>query len=128
MRLFKLFISFFTQKLKFLRNHNEELTILIAVAVFFFSPYVLRFFDPTAGVYDAGVLQLICVAIIAFSIFQSFNWLVMRIVWPSVRSYFENHFVFDFNTLTPWQKVKASLSIYFLSLLFLVLLFVKIAA
>jgi hypothetical protein len=112
---------------RLLRNHNEELTLVIAVALFFLSPRVLHWVDPTAGVYDAGILQLLIVSIIAFCVFNSFNWLIMRIVWPSIRSYFENHFAFDFNELTPWQKIKTSLFIYFSLFLALVALFVKVA-
>jgi hypothetical protein len=122
-----LLLSLFRAIWRLLRNHNEELTLIIAVVLFFLSPRVLHWVDPTAGVYDAGILQLLNVAIIAFCVFNSFNWLTMRIVWPSVRSYFENHFVFDFNELTPWQKIKTSLFIYFSLLLALVALFVKVA-
>lgn len=115
--------SWYQGVVKRFRNHHEELTLLIAFLLFFLSPPFFRLFDPTAGSYDAGVLQLIILAIVALCVFQSFTWLVMRIVWPSIRAYLENDFVFDFNTLQPWQKITVSLFVYFLPYLFLVLLY-----
>ena len=41
---------------------NEIIGIPLAILIFWFSPVALRWLDPTAGVYDAGVLQSLSVA------------------------------------------------------------------
>ncbi len=69
---------------RFLKSCNEELVIVVALAVFFLMPHLLRQIDPTAGAYDAGVLQVISVAVIAFCVFKSFTWFILRVIWPSI--------------------------------------------
>lgn len=105
-----------------LKKQNEYLPMIIAVLVFYVSPYVLRAIDPTAGTYDVGVLQVIILTIIMFCVFQSVVWMALKVNWLSIRCYFEDRFSTDFKTLQPWQKIVISLCVYFSLLFALVLL------
>jgi hypothetical protein len=107
---------------QWLLKHNEYIPLAAAVILFWFSPYLLRMIDPTAGTYDVGVLQVNITAIIAFCIFQAVVWMALKINWLAIRCYFEDQFINDFNTLTSWQRISVSLSVYFLLLYALVLL------
>lgn len=102
---------------KFLVKHSEYLMLLIAVLLFWLSPYVLRQIDPTAGTYDIGVLQTIILAVISFCVFQSLVWFTLKVNWLPIRCYFEDQFTTDFKNLTPWQKILIC-SAYYLVLLF----------
>ena len=85
---------------------EELLGIPVALLIFFFSPVVLRWIDPTAGAYDAGVLQIIIYATVALLIFNGLSWMGIKLVFPEVFHYFQNKFKTDFDKLTEWQKVK----------------------
>jgi hypothetical protein len=96
--------------IQFLKEHAA---ILFALVSFFIYPYVIRLFDETAATYDAGVLQIPVVTIIMFTIFQWAVWQVVNNLWPELGKYFKNEFNNDFKSLEKWQRVKASLFVYF---------------
>ncbi|WP_457126099.1 hypothetical protein [Mucilaginibacter sp. HD30] len=107
---------------KYLLKHNEYLLLASAILIFWLSPFVLRAIDPTAGSYDVGVLQIPITAIISFCIFQSVVWVTMKLNWLSLRTYFEEEFIYDFKQLPSWLKIIISLLVYFLLMFSLVLL------
>lgn len=92
---------------------KEHFAILGALATFFIYPYVIRWIEPTAATYDAGVLQIIVITIIMFTIFQWAVWQVVKNLWPELGRYFKTEFNSDFKSLDKWQKQKISLCIYF---------------
>lgn len=56
----------------FLRRHGQELVgIPAALAVFYASGLLLRWFEPASGIYDAGVLQRNAVVIVSLLIGSS---------------------------------------------------------
>jgi hypothetical protein len=108
--------------INWLKKQNEFIPLIIAFLVFYYSPYALRWIDPTAGTYDIGILQVFITAIIGFCTYQAIVWMALNINWPMLRDYFENHFRSDFKTLTPWQKIQVSLYVYSLLLASIVVL------
>lgn len=107
---------------KFLKLYSEYTTLIVAIILFFVSPYILRAIDPTAATYDAGILQQGIVAVILFCAFQAFTWLALNMVWPDLAKYLDTYFKSDFFKLSVCQKITVSLSVYFLVFFFLVLL------
>lgn len=107
-----------------IKEWKEEFwSIPLAFLLFFISPYILRWFDPTAGVYDAGVLQIILFASISLLVFNGLAWLGVKIVFPEVFEYFQLKFKDEFtNKLTSWERAKLSLFVFSLFLAALVLL------
>src|SRR5690606_7712181 len=92
---------------------KEYAALIAMLSLFFISPYLLRALDPTAATFDAGVLQVIIVTLIQFSIFMAVTWSVVNTIWPDLGRYFKIHFSGEFNTLSSWQRVKVSLFVYF---------------
>nr|WP_213488817.1 hypothetical protein [Mucilaginibacter sp. Bleaf8] len=114
--------KFKTTLIHWLKKHNEYLPLLIAVLLFYFSPYALRMLDPTAGTYDVGVLQVELLAVIYFCIVQAVVWMALKVNWLPLRDYFENEFANHFKNLSPWQKMCVSLFVYFFLMFSLVIL------
>ncbi|WP_317899428.1 hypothetical protein [Aurantibacillus circumpalustris] len=92
---------------------NEAIGIALAVALFLCTPHLLRWIDPTAGAYDAGVLHIIVFSVVAILTFSFLSWVGMQINFGEVFNYVQNGFVKDFKGLTGWQKICAVLLVYF---------------
>lgn len=103
-------------------QHGEYILLATAILLFLVSPFLLRCYDPTAGTFDVGVLQVNITSIISLFIFCSVSWLMLKVIWPDLRHFFENEFGAAFTSLTSWQKVITSLFIYCFIVLVLVML------
>lgn len=96
--------------INYIKEWKEELwSIPAALLIFFLSPYALRLIDPTAGSYDAGVLQIILYAAVAMLIFNGLAWMGVKQVFPEIFRFFQEQFKNEFQKLTEWQRVKISL-------------------
>lgn len=92
---------------------KEELfSIPLALLIYFFSPYALRWIDPTAGTYDAGIFQIIIFGTVSLLIYNGLAWMGVKQVFPEVFSYFQNTFKKDFQSLQSCQKIVISLCIW----------------
>ncbi|MBB2149175.1 hypothetical protein [Pedobacter gandavensis] len=107
---------------KAFKTLKEYTALIVAVLLFFVSPFILHYLDPVAATYDAGVFQVINLAVIQFCVYMAITWTVVKNIWPAIGQYFKTSFNHDFKDLSKWQKVSISLSVYFLVFLFLVLL------
>lgn len=107
---------------KTIRQHSEYLLLVTAMFLFLVSPFILRWYDPTAGTFDIGVLQVNITSIISLLIFCSVSWLMLKAIWPDLRIFFENEFGTAFKSLTSWQKILTSLFVYCFIILVLVML------
>lgn len=96
--------------IKFIKEYTA---LIMAFVVYFVSPYVLRLIDPTAGSYDAGVLQIMVIATIQFAVFQAITWSVVKNIWPAIGAYMKEFFNADFLKLDPWQRILISVLVYF---------------
>ena len=98
---------------EFIKKYPEILAIPIALIVWKLSVYVLRYLDPTSGVYDAGVFQIPIFALIQFFVFVSIAWLTMKILYGTLRKYLQTDFKKDFEELDKWQKIKLAYFVFF---------------
>jgi len=101
----------------FVKKYPEILAIPIGLIVWKLSIYVLRILDPTSGVYDAGIFQIPIFAIIELFVFTSIAWLILKLIFGTVRGYLTGDFKEDFAKLEGWQKIKLSYFIFFALLL-----------
>jgi hypothetical protein len=92
----------------------------------FFYPYLMHQVDPEAGFFDAGVLEVIVIAVLAIISFNAVAYMGVKFNWGIVFRYYADSFSNDFKTLTPWQKVKITLFVYSLYLLALVATLMRI--
>ncbi|MEM7551141.1 MAG: hypothetical protein AAF363_15765 [Bacteroidota bacterium] len=63
---------------RWIRIYNERIGVLISIALFFFIQPILRAFDPTAGFFDAGILQVIILVIIFLNVGSSLCWYLLK--------------------------------------------------
>ena len=87
---------------------KEYGAIIGNVLLFFAAQYVLRWIDPTAGTYDAGVLQSINLSLVKAAVCFSCGWLAFSAFWPDQKAYLKTLFNHEFKNLNEWQKVKIS--------------------
>lgn len=111
----------------FFKKHHHLITVPVAILVFSGSITVLRWFDPTAATFDAGIFQVPIFAIIQFFIYMSVAWFAFRLIFGNFYRHLMNDMKTDFNNITSWEKLKLSYSIFFLLFAALVLLSIKIA-
>lgn len=110
--------------IQFILKWNELLTIPLAFVLWWMSAPFLRAMDPTAGVYDAGIFQIILFAVIAFLIFQAMAWITLKLSFPKVYKWLDDELGNHLNnsSLSTWEKSKIVLWLFSLFLLALVFL------
>ena len=104
------------------KKYPELFSIPAALAVWVLSVRVLRLIDPTSGIYDAGVFQIPIFAVLQLFVYVSIAWLVMGLIFGTYRKYLIQNLKEDFKTLTKWQKIRMSYTIFLSLLLSLVAL------
>jgi len=116
--------------IKFITKWNELLTIPLALILWYFSPQILRWFDPTAATYDYGVFQIVLFTIIQFFIYTGITWVYLKITFPKVYKYLDDVMTAKFgindtnekNNLSQWERSKVVLWLFSLLLLSMVFL------
>jgi hypothetical protein len=110
--------------IKFLYKWSEFLVIPLALFIFWISPIILRKADPTAGVYDWGIFQVILFATVAFFFSIGVVRLGMKLFAPDFERWFDNEFpkTFTSKETSLWQKSVLSMWLFSLYLLSFVLL------
>jgi len=98
---------------RFFKKHHAFLTIPAAILLFVVSIPVLRYFDPTAATFDAGVFQILILSAIQLIIFLAFAWIMMGIVFGKHQDYLINKMKTDFDLLKPWERIRLTYCIFF---------------
>lgn len=110
----------------FILKWNELVTIPLALLLWYFSDTFLRWLDPTAATYDAGIFQIILFAIIQFFIFSGVIWVYIKITFPKVYKYLDDVLGSNLepqnDKMSQWEKSKVVLWLFSLLLLAIVLL------
>lgn len=104
------------------KKYPELFSIPMALAVWVLSVRVLRWIDPTSGIFDAGVFQIPIFSVLQLFVYVSIAWLIMGLVFGTYRKYLVNDLKEDFKKLSPWQKIRMSYTIFLSLLLSLVAL------
>ena len=107
----------------FLKDNSEFLTIPTALVLWGYSDNILRALDPTSKGYDGGVFQIILFSLITLLILHGFIRGYLKFQWPTINGHLDTDaFATDFLRISPWERIKTSLSIFFGLLFALVLL------
>jgi hypothetical protein len=113
----KTFLNFLIMVLavikSFFKKYHELITIPVGFAIWMLSVHVLRWMDPTAAVFDAGVFQVPIFAIIQFIIYVAIAWIILGIVFGTFQKYLKFNMKTDFENIQPWQKLKLTYSAFF---------------
>lgn len=106
----------------FIKKYPEVLSIPIAFCVWVASITVLRWFDPTSAVFDAGVFQIPIFAVLQLLIYISTAWLVLGLVFGTMRKFLVTELKNHFSNLSSWEKLKLAYGLFAFLLFCLVLL------
>lgn len=97
----------------FFKKQHHLITVPVAILAFAGSITVLRWFDPTAATFDAGIFQVPIFAIIQFFIYMAVAWFAFRLIFGNFYRHLTNDMKTDFENITSWQKLKLSYSAFF---------------
>lgn len=109
----------FKSIIKFISKWNEFITIPLALVLWYFSPLLLRWFDPTSATYDYGVFQIIIFTIIQFFFYTGVVWIYLKIAFPQMYKHLDDKLL---EGLTNYEKTKMVVWLFSLLLLSLVIL------
>jgi len=104
------------------KKYPEVYSIPAAFAVWLLSATVLRWIDPTAAAFDAGVLQIPIFSILLLFVFLSISWLTMGLLFGTARNFLKTELKKAFFFISSWEKIKYSTGIFFALFLSLILL------
>jgi hypothetical protein len=72
----------------FIRKWNEAIILFpIAILSWCFAPVVINWIDPTAAIYDTGILMKFMYAVIGTIICHFTAWLMLRLTFPTTFRY-----------------------------------------
>lgn len=109
--------------LRFLNSWQGWLAFVLALVLFLVSPALIRVYDPTAGVWDGGVLQWFLLPAVAYAFGVGWVWVLWQAAFPSMDKAADSKLAEWFEAMTPCQKcwmVQGTFLVFFA--LFIVLL------
>ena len=98
-----------------LAENNEYWGIPLGLLLFIVAPRALRWCDPTAGAYDAGVLHAAVFAVAAFMILKGVTWLLIRLDFPELYTWLDDWFssrTFSLHDRIPDRRNALALVVY----------------
>lgn len=117
---------------RFLMQWNEFLTVPLAVLLFWLGGSFMRWIDPTAGLFDAGIFQIIIFAVAAFLFLHGIAWIILKITFPKLYRFLDEQFEKEMElsptvgtNLTTYQKCVLVL-FYFFGCLFAMVLLARV--
>lgn len=111
--------------IKFLAQWNELLTIPLSLVLFWIGGLFIRAVDPTAGLFDPGIFQIVIWAVAAFLFLHGATWIVIKITFPKLYHFLDEVFengISESGLLTLYQKCVLALAYFFGCLFAMVLL------
>ena len=120
--LFLVIKFIFTRAYKILKKYPELVVIPCMLLVWYYSMYIINYFDPQAGTFDDGIFQIIIFSAIQFSVYLSLAWFLLKVFNGTIRRFIQFDFKKIFKELDPWQKTKLSFCIFGFVILCYVLL------
>jgi hypothetical protein len=110
----------------FLKNEYKKnpqiMWIPIFLGIWAISVPILRWIDPTSGIFDAGIFQIPIYTAILFIVFMFIAWQTIKITFGELFRYAKEKFKEDFQKLSEWEKIRLYYSVFFAVLFALVLL------
>ncbi|RZJ17276.1 MAG: hypothetical protein EON51_17895 [Acinetobacter sp.] len=77
---------------------------IILLLLWFTLPKILALWQPTVGLLDAGIWQLVLLSLLCFLALLSLSWWLLNRYWQILRLPDLHYLVSQFKTLTPWQQ------------------------
>lgn len=112
---------------RFFKTWNETIGFLISFFLFLFSPVFVRLFDPYAGSFDFGVVQVAIISLLLFQWSGIAAWFTFRFNFPKLFEWFDrdmetmlNANIGDIIFTREMKKAYLCFTIYFLYFIFMV--------
>jgi hypothetical protein len=74
---------------RFLIQWNEFITVPLAFLLFWLGGFIIQWVDPTAGLFDAGIFQIIIFAVASFLFIHGVAWFVLKLTFPKAFKYID---------------------------------------
>ena len=108
---------------KILKEFTEIWAIPMLCVLFFLSPFILQYIDPTAGTWDWGVLQTPVVSAIIMLSFNMVAFMGLKYNFPTV---YERYIRMVTNTLSEWQIFISTFCVISLYIITQILIFLAL--
>lgn len=79
----------------FLKRWPEFIGLPIAFAIYFLSPIVLRWYDPTTASFDPAILQAIAYAIVVVLVANVVVFIGIKVNFPSLYEFWQSCFLYE---------------------------------
>ncbi|WP_316786255.1 hypothetical protein [Pedobacter frigiditerrae] len=79
--------------------------VFVLLLLWFTLPKLLSIWQPTVGLLDEGIWQLILLSIISFMGIVALCWWLLHHYWQNLGLPQLNNLVLQFKTLTSWQQI-----------------------
>jgi glucan phosphoethanolaminetransferase (alkaline phosphatase superfamily) len=105
-------MRYLKEALRFIQRWPDLIGLPIALLIFFFSAPALRWLDPTAAVFDFGILQKLLLCTLAMLTINTAVFMGIKFNFPSVYDYYKKTLSTDLNHIRPWQRIQLFLWLY----------------
>ncbi|AWW31831.1 hypothetical protein DN752_17780 [Echinicola strongylocentroti] len=103
--------------LSFIKLWPELWSVPVSILLFAASIPIIRWIDPTAGVFDWGIFQTVLVTVVILPILSTAAFMGIRFNFKFLFDYYRKTvYIKDYLKLTPWQRLLLFCLVY-LSLL-----------
>jgi len=85
---------------------------VIALLLWFLAAPLIRWADPTAAIFDAGVLMAFVYAIVGILLALQVIWLILWLRFPGVYQFLDSSFTETFKNQSKCFKLKFSLALF----------------
>lgn len=92
----------------------DFLALPLALLGFWLSIPILRWIDPTSGIFDTGIFQIIIVLAVLLTAINALIFLGVEFNFPMIWDWYKKDILKrDWLAITPWQRFLLFLSLYF---------------
>lgn len=97
-----------------LRLWPDSLALPVALIGFWISIPILRWIDPTSGIFDTGIFQIVLVLAVLLTAINALVFLGLEFNFPLIWDWYKKDILKrDWLSLAPWQRLTFFFLLYF---------------
>jgi hypothetical protein len=99
---------------KWLRLWPDSLALPVALIGFWLSIPILRWIDPTSGIFDTGIFQIVLVLAVILTAINALVFLGLEFNFPLIWDWYKKDILKrDWLSIAPWQRLTFFFLLYF---------------
>jgi hypothetical protein len=99
---------------KWLSLWPDSLALPLALLGFWISIPVLRWIDPTSGIFDTGIFQIVIVVAVILTALNALVFLGLEFNFPMIWDWYKKDILKrDWLSIAPWQRLSFFFLLYF---------------